>query len=94
MRGVGDFNGDSKSDLFWVNKDTFATAIWLMDGSSMIGEWVPGSSNGETFQGVGDFDGDARADVLWRNLPLGRHHVEGEGHRAAVLSPLPRCIEP
>jgi serralysin len=73
VAGVGDFNGDGKSDILWSNSD--GTLVdWTMNGS------VISSSNALTFNGVtlapdaswsvagiGDFDGDHRADILWRN---------------------------
>jgi hypothetical protein len=36
VKQIGDFNGDSKSDLVWQNSDG-SSAIWLMDGLGLIG---------------------------------------------------------
>lgn len=69
MNGVGDLNGDGRSDILWRNDN------------GTIGEWL-GQSNGGfsgnanvayvvstdwKIAGVADFDGDGRADILWRN---------------------------
>lgn len=68
VKGAGDFNGDGKADVFWENNDG-NTAIWLMNGSTWIGELSFGPrGGGYGFQGIGDFNGDARADVLWRGI--------------------------
>jgi hypothetical protein len=69
---VADFNGDGKSDLLWYHAPSGTTALWLMDGTTMIGstgllvspDWRPTH--------VGDFNGDGRADILWRNFATGQ----------------------
>jgi hypothetical protein len=67
-KGAGDFNRDDTADIFWENSDG-NTAIWLMNGSSWIGEVATGArGGGVVFQGIGDFNGDASADVLWRSI--------------------------
>ena len=64
---MGDVNGDGKADVLW--RHTSGTvAVWLLNGSTIIGSGVPGSvSPGWTVAGVGDFNGDGKADVLWRD---------------------------
>src|SRR5258707_15137311 len=62
-----DFNGDGHSDLLWRNTSG-AVAIWLMNGTSVIGSAVLGTVTTDwTIVGVGDFNGDAKADILWRH---------------------------
>jgi serralysin len=71
--GVGDFNGDGKTDLLWRQSGTGTLADWSMNGSTVT------SSAGVTYQGsavapnstwsvagVGDFNGDGKSDLLWR----------------------------
>ena len=71
--GVGDFNGDGKSDILWRNSSTGVVSMWLMDGTNMT-SWatILGSGNTDwTVAGVGDFNGDGKADILWRNTSTG-----------------------
>jgi hypothetical protein len=35
FNGIGDFNGDSKSDLLW-RKDSGEMVVWQMDGSTVV----------------------------------------------------------
>jgi hypothetical protein len=35
-QGVGDFTGDSKSDILWQN-DSGQAAIWLLNGKQVLG---------------------------------------------------------
>jgi hypothetical protein len=41
---TGDFNGDSKSDILWVNNTSGQLVVWLLDGASVIGSGSPGSA--------------------------------------------------
>jgi len=34
--GVGDFDGDSKSDVLWRNTSDGDTVIWLMNGTTLL----------------------------------------------------------
>ena len=69
VAGVGDFNGDGKSDILWRNTSTGMVAMWLMNGTSMT-NWgtILGTGNTAwTVAGVGDFNGDHKTDILWCN---------------------------
>jgi hypothetical protein len=73
VAGVGDFNGDGKTDLLWRNTSG-EVAGWLMDGAS-ITKSGDLAANGSAVRpdaswsvaGIGDFNGDGRADLLWRS---------------------------
>ena len=73
VAGIGDFNGDGRSDILW--RDSNGTLMeWAMNGSQIT------SSQQVTFQGapampdsswqmaqIGDFNSDGSSDILWRN---------------------------
>lgn len=70
--GVGDFNGDTYSDILWRHQDGRVT-IWFMAGDQYLGEGEEKSlSNEFVLQAIGDFDGNRRSDLLWRNATNGR----------------------
>ena len=56
---LGDFNGDSRTDLLWRNETTGENTIWLMNGilflsaslDNLDASWKPS---------VGDFNGDGQ----------------------------------
>ena len=73
VAGVGDFNGDGKSDILWRNASG-EVSVWSMNGSQVVAG-SDTTANGAvvapdgswSVAGVGDFDGDGRSDVLWRS---------------------------
>jgi hypothetical protein len=71
VAGIGDFDGDGKSDILWRNvggPDTGALFVWLMDGTAVKGAtYLDPISTDWQVQGLGDFNGDAKTDILWRN---------------------------
>jgi hypothetical protein len=68
---VGDFDGDTVSDIVWRNSATGETAIWLMsDGQLREGAIVMGSA-AWTATHVADFDGDGTTDIVWTNASTG-----------------------
>jgi len=76
IKGVGDFNGDGKTDILWRNSTTGQVYLWLINGTVMSGggsvtyitsDWV--------IQGIGDFNGDGDADILWRNTTTGEVYI-------------------
>jgi hypothetical protein len=65
--GVGDFNGDGRSDILW--RHSSGTIVeWLLNGTTLIEHGSPGAATMDwTIVGVGDFNGDGYADILWRH---------------------------
>jgi hypothetical protein len=67
VAGIGDFDGDGKSDLLWRDAAGHV-AVWEMDGATFLrGDTVSVISPDWRVAGTGDFDGDGRSDILWRN---------------------------
>jgi serralysin len=73
VAGIGDFDGDGKSDILWRN--TNGTLIdWTMNGSQVMssqqvtlgGSAVSLSSSWQIAQ-IGDFNGSGTSDILLRN---------------------------
>jgi len=70
VKGIGDFNGDSRSDILWRHANG-QVWIWHMTGNLRTGEAYPGVPDPKlvwTIQGLGDFDADGRSDILWRDV--------------------------
>ena len=79
VQGIGDFDGDGKSDILWRDARTGQTAVWFMSGSSVTSSSNTNVSSGAytatagwQVNGVGDFNGDGKSDILWRQIETGR----------------------
>jgi serralysin len=71
IQGLGDFNGDLRSDILWRNAagDVYVSQSQITGGQvSLVGQSISSVPNDWTIQGVGDFNGDGRSDILWRNV--------------------------
>lgn len=73
VQGIGDFDGDGGSDLFWRNVED-GRNVFLVSG---FYERVLTSVTDRAWQvvGVGDFDGDDQSDLLWRHSGTGRNAI-------------------
>jgi len=69
VAGVGDFNGDGKSDLVFQNQTTNQVAIWFMNGylynGGVLLPFTPPA--GWNVVGVGDFNKDGFPDLAFQN---------------------------
>ena len=77
VAGVGDFDGDGRSDILWRNTATGDNYIYFMNGLQIVAEGFMRSVADATWTvaAVGDFDGDGKADVLWRNASSGQNYI-------------------
>ena len=66
--GVGDFNGDGRSDILWIGEGS-ETSNWLgtADGGFIVNDAIALAPPqfGKVFQDTGDFNADGRGDILW-----------------------------
>ena len=79
--GVGDFNGDGKSDVFWRNVQRGSNVIWLSANASTPQTAANVSDLNWVVANVGDFDGDGRSDVFWRHEVAGTNVIWKSGDR-------------
>lgn len=80
IKGLADFNGDSKPDILWQNASTGGVYVWLLNGTTSIGSLTHGSiadalSSTWQFKGFGDFNADTKMDLLWRNTSSGSVYI-------------------
>jgi hypothetical protein len=73
VAGTGDFNGDGRSDILWLNDTTGQAVVWLIDGTMVVGGGSPGSAPSPwTIVETGDFNSDGKSDILWVNPMSGQ----------------------
>ena len=78
VAGVGDFDGDGKSDILWRNSSNGQNAIWFMNGTTVLPSSTAITPIADTtwnVVGIGYFDGDNKSDVLWRNSVSGQNAI-------------------
>jgi uncharacterized protein (DUF1800 family) len=66
-----DFDGDGKADLFWHNASTGGSAIWFMNGATLLGGAGLQPSGDWHETQLADFNGDGKTDIVWRNAISG-----------------------
>jgi hypothetical protein len=72
--GIGDFNGDGKSDIVFQNQTTNQIAIWFMNGPQWTGGvYLPFTPPaGWQVVGAGDFNADNFTDLVFQNQSTGQ----------------------
>jgi len=68
VSGVGDFNGDGKSDLLW-RRDDGSLAVWFMNGVNLatVAVFDPGAIDPAwQIASIADANGDGKPDIIWR----------------------------
>ena len=77
--GVGDFDGDHKSDILWRNTTSGINAIWLSGLKTTQRAVTAQADTGWEVAGVADFNGDGKSDILWRNANSGANVIWKSG---------------
>jgi Ca2+-binding RTX toxin-like protein len=77
VAGIGDLNGDGRSDIVWRNAATGEDYVYLMNGRAISDEGYLRTVADQSWQikAVGDYDGDGKADLFWRNGATGENYV-------------------
>ena len=77
IAGVGDLNGDGRSDIVWRNSTTGENYVYLMNGASIAGEGYLRTVADQGWQvaAIGDYDGDGKSDLFWRNSATGQNYL-------------------
>ena len=73
--GVGDFDGDGKSDLLWRNSNNGFNGLWKSANSGTQHPVVNVTNVAWRVAQVADFDGDGRSDIAWRNATNGANAI-------------------
>ncbi len=83
-----DFDGDGKTDLFFVTQNS-QISIYLMKPDSFKDYGFQAYDPGLRFIGHGDFDGDGKSDLLWRNRDgaLSIWYMDGVAVRQVIKLP-------
>ena len=73
VKGVGDFNGDGKSDIVFQNTASAdgSVYIWEMNGATIANPgagYVGDAGKDWVVKGVGDFNGDGVSDIVFQNM--------------------------
>ncbi|KJU86574.1 hypothetical protein MBAV_001232, partial [Candidatus Magnetobacterium bavaricum] len=50
IKGIGDFNGDGKSDILWQNTKTGLVYIWYLNGTKITSANSPMTQSDLTWQ--------------------------------------------
>lgn len=71
VAGIGDFDGDGKSDMLWRNGVSGESIIWKSGSAAMPMDVASVPNTAWSLVAVGDYDGDGKSDLLWRNSSTG-----------------------
>lgn len=80
IEGIGDFDGDDRSDVLWRNARTGSNVIWRSADAASRQPVAAVTNLDWEIVAVGDFNGDGRSDLLWRNSRTGTNVVWRSGN--------------
>ncbi|HET7127047.1 MAG TPA: VCBS repeat-containing protein [Lysobacter sp.] len=80
VAGVGDFDGDGRSDILWRDASTGANSIWRSGNVATRLKIASVPNLDWKIAAIGDYDGDGRSDILWRNMRSGVNVIWRSGN--------------
>ena len=80
VAGVGDFDGDGRSDVLWRNSASGQNTIWRSASNATRLPLTTVSNLAWKIAAVGDFNGDGRSDIFWRNASTGANVIWDSGN--------------
>ncbi|MEA2163511.1 MAG: hypothetical protein QOK37_1638 [Thermoanaerobaculia bacterium] len=77
IAGLGDFNGDGRTDILWHNDLTGEVYMYLMNETTIVSAGSVNVVSDLDWQvaGVADFNGDGKDDILWRHGQTGENYM-------------------
>src|SRR5882762_7232847 len=76
--GIGDCDGDGRSDAVWRNSANGQNYVYPMNGTAIKpteGYIRTVADLAWQIVAVGDYDGDGKSDLLWRNASTGENYL-------------------
>jgi len=66
LYGVGDFNGNGRADVLWLNETTRQVAVWFMNGTAIAATGIVTTLSDDDWMivGTGDLNGNGKDDIL------------------------------
>lgn len=86
VAGIGDFDGDLKSDILWRNTMTGRNTIWRSGRAETQLAVTSVTNQAWKIIAVGDFNGDGRSDIFWRNTTTGANVIWKSANATMIQS--------
>jgi hypothetical protein len=78
IEGVADFDSNGHVDVLWRNARSGATAVWYLNGASVVGAADVSPAQSDVAWRVlaaMDFNNDGKTDIAWRNTLTGANEL-------------------